>query len=200
MEILYKWNHTCSSNTCFTLKSHSQKIKINKTSHSHFPNQYVVIILFNKCLRFQTMYMLWFILPFPYWWTFTLFPIFPIIVIILKHYVWISLENILKVLKISWKERSYLKTVTTLIWTSTDLIHVPAWIMAYWILPRVRQFWVYAPDYNLLAFQMEVCNIDTACYPPRRLLTQRGDYFSFFHMSKAFPFELFCQWMSILNK
>ena len=146
------------------------------------------------------MYMPRFILPFPYWWTFMLLPVFHITVIILKHYVWVSLEDISKVLKIIWKERSCLKAVTTLVWSFTDLILVTAWIIPYCILPRVRQFWVYAPDCNLLAVQMEICNIDTACYPPRRLLTQRGDYFPFLHMSKAFPFELFCQWISVLNK
>lgn len=127
---------------------------------------------------------------FPYWWTFTLFPIFHIIVIILKHHVWISLEDIFKVLKIIWKERSCLKSATTLAWSFTDLILLTALIMPYCILPRVRQFWVYAPDCNLPAFQMEVCNIDTACYPPGRLLTQR-DYFPFLHVFKAFPFEHF---------
>lgn len=56
--------------------------------------------------------------------------------------------------------------------------------------------WIYIPVWDLVAFQMDACDLDKVCYSPKRIQTLKGDNFSFLNMLKAFPFELFCQWIT----
>lgn len=131
------------------------------------------------------MHMPSFILPFPHWWTCRLSPVFHITEIILKQFVLVFWENTCRVLKVIWKERSYLKSVTTLIWSFPDLKLVTALIKPHCILFRLWQFSVCAPNWDVLAFQMEVCNIDKACCSPRRLPALTGDHFPFFAYAQS---------------
>lgn len=54
--------------------------------------------------------------------------------------------------------------------THHHMMLVTALMMAHCTLPWLWQL-AYAPDWDLLAFQMEVCDIDKVCFSPRRLQT-----------------------------